>query len=74
MTPFGPAKQEANGGASAGKSIRSSLNLLESRSMKNAYPIGGLCVLLSLAVVPGWADTVKDCHIGTYRFPSTIPR
>jgi len=24
-------------------------------------------LLLSLAVVPGWADTVKDCHIGTYR-------
>jgi len=23
--------------------------------------------LPSLAVVPGWADTVKDCHIGTYR-------
>jgi uncharacterized protein len=23
--------------------------------------------LLSLAVVPGSADTIKDCHIGTYR-------
>lgn len=35
--------------------------------MKVLIPSVVFAFLLSLAVVPGWADTVKDCHIGTYR-------
>jgi hypothetical protein len=35
--------------------------------MKMPTPSVVFALLLSLAVVPGWADTVKDCHIGTYR-------
>jgi hypothetical protein len=63
-TPFGPAKQEANGVASAGKSIRLSLDFLEGRFMKVLIPSVVFAFLLSLAVVPGSADTVKDYHIG----------
>jgi uncharacterized protein len=35
--------------------------------MKMLIPSVTFAFLLSLAVIPGWADTVKDCHIGTYR-------
>jgi uncharacterized protein len=35
--------------------------------MKMVIRSVALAFLLSLAVVPGWADTVKNCHIGTYR-------
>jgi hypothetical protein len=51
LTPFGPAKQEANGDASAGKSIRLLVNLLESRFMKMLIPSAVFAFLLSLAVV-----------------------
>ena len=35
--------------------------------MKMLIPSVAFAFLLLLAVVPGWADTIKDCHIGTYR-------